>query len=396
LKPLILILMMLSPIAVIAQETQPDHPNEPTGASTSVREDAISSSQTAFSERRLNTGPELHPFGQQSNAPPPPKTKKPPKPRAEIERPRIEGSMVGYIDNAIVGSQIRIRFDAAFNDEFPDRSEFFYAKCGCFRGLPSQNAAFDPNAPGPGPGIPKNINFQQLYFDSEYALSSRFSVFTEIPIRWLQPQGERLGVTPSQPQGSPLPAFPNGSGIGDVMAGLKFAALASPNRYLTFQFRAYFPSGDALEGLGTNHYSIEPGVLYYQRLSGRLAFEAQVRDWHPIGGSAGVPVTSSKGFAGDVFMYGVGPSYLLYNGERFRLTPVVELFGWRVLGGFQTQLGVATSPGVEVDGTNIVNLKLGARIGLGRHSSLYFGYGKALTDQDWYDQIVRAEYRYSF
>jgi hypothetical protein len=42
--------------------------------------------------------------------------------------PKIPGSMVGYIDNPIVQSQIRIRFDDAFEDRFPDRSEFFYGQ----------------------------------------------------------------------------------------------------------------------------------------------------------------------------------------------------------------------------------------------------------------------------
>src|SRR5271163_192358 len=34
-----------------------------------------------------------------------------PKPSSDSDRPPIEGSMVGYIDNAIVGSEVRIRFD---------------------------------------------------------------------------------------------------------------------------------------------------------------------------------------------------------------------------------------------------------------------------------------------
>lgn len=62
------------------------------------------------------------------------KKKAPPKKDTdEIKRPTIESSMVGYIENAIVGSEVRIRFDAAFNDAFPDRAEFIYAKCGCYR-----------------------------------------------------------------------------------------------------------------------------------------------------------------------------------------------------------------------------------------------------------------------
>ena len=78
-------------------------------------------------------------------------TAQPTKPKPE-PKPEIPGSMVGYIEDGIVSSKIRIRFDDAFDDEFPDRSEFVYAKCSCYRGL--QNAippAYDPNAPGPGP-----------------------------------------------------------------------------------------------------------------------------------------------------------------------------------------------------------------------------------------------------
>jgi len=309
--------------------------------------------------------------------------KKPPpvnKPPVEIKRPTIDASMVGYIDNAIVGSEVRIRFDADFNDAFPDRAEFVYAKCGCFRYPPPA----DPNAPGPGPGIPKNVNFQVLSFMGEYAVNRRFSAFVEIPFRWIQPQGVAAGSP------TPAPAFPNGAGISDVQAGLKFAMLASSRHYLTAQLLSYFPSGDSRSGLGTNHYSVEPALLYYQRLSERFEVEGELGGWLPIGGSSGRGTGSSQGFAGNLFFYGIGPSYRLINGERFRLAPVIELVGWSVTGGQQT--GTPSS----ASGINIVNLKIGARMGFGGHSSLYVGYGKALTSADWYDQIVRVEYRYSF
>jgi hypothetical protein len=308
--------------------------------------------------------------------------KKPPpvnKPPVEIKRPTIDASMVGYIDNAIVGSEVRIRFDAAFNDAFPDRAEFVYAKCGCYR-----NTGADPNAPGPGPGIPKNVNYQILSFMGEYAVNRRFSAFVEIPFRWIQPQGVAAGFT--------APAFPNGAGISDVQAGLKFAMLASSRHYLTAQLLSYFPSGDSRSGLGTNHYSVEPALLYYQKLSERFEIEGELGGWLPIGGSSGRGTGFSQGFAGNLFFYGIGPSYKLINGERFRLAPVIELVGWNVTGGLQTGTGTPSS----ASGINIVNLKIGARMGFGGHSSLYVGYGKALTSADWYDQIVRVEYRYSF
>jgi hypothetical protein len=320
--------------------------------------------------------------------------KKPPpvnKPPVEIKRPTIDASMVGYIDNAIVGSEVRIRFDAAFNDAFPDRAEFVYAKCGCYKSLiPPGQPGYDPNAAGPGPGIPKNVNYQILSFMGEYAVNHRFSAFFEIPFRWIQPQG----VIAAKPGATT--AFPNGAGISDVQAGLKFAVLASSRHYLTAQLLSYFPSGSAPHGLGTNHYSLEPALLYYQRLSDRFEIEGELGGWLPIAGSAGVPTTSSQGFAGNLFFYGIGPSYKLINGERFRLAPVIELVGWNVTGGQQT--GTPSSPGTpsSASGINIVNLKIGARMGFGEHSSLYVGYGKALTSADWYDQIVRVEYRYSF
>jgi hypothetical protein len=305
-------------------------------------------------------------------------------------RPPLEGSMVGYVDNPIVDSEIRIRFDDAFDDRFPDRAEFFYSKCGCYRGL--QGAippAFDPNAPGPGLGVPKAIDYQQLYMQAEYSPQRRFSMFAEVPVRWLSPQGF-LAVPP-------FPAFSSQSGLSDVTAGFKFAAVASEGTYITFQFKSYFPTGDASKGLGTNHYSVEPSALVYHKFSDRWTLEGQVGDWHPIGGSAGVPTAGSQGFAGDVFFYGIGPSYKLYRGSHFAVAPVIELFGWHVLGGFQTDPGgPIDGAAANASGINIVNLKAGLRFGIGFHNSFYAGFGQALTHDDWYEHIVRVEYRYAF
>ena len=235
--------------------------------------------------------------------------------------------MVGYIDDAIVASQIRIRFDAGFHDNAPDRAEFFYPQCACFGG------------PGPDfPGASNNINFQQLYFQAEYAPVSRFSIFTEVPIRWIHPQPGSFITNTFDPK-TETPSLQTISGISDVRAGLKVALAASSNHALTFQFKAYFPSGDGSRGLGTDHYSIEPSLLYYQKLSDRWALESQVGGWVPIDGSTFTFVNSKTSpafghsYAGDIFFYGFGPSYQLYRSDRVSLAPVVELFGWNVRGG---------------------------------------------------------------
>jgi hypothetical protein len=383
----ILVLVILFPIALAAQEKD-------SGSTKNQSETAAA--QTDSSDLQSSDPPD-------SNAPQQPKAKpsQPTPPRGEAKR-KIPGSMVGYIDNAIVGSQIRIRFDAAFHDNAPDRAEFFYAQCSCI-----------PVGPGPNPVV-ADLNFQQLYMHAEYAPTKRFSFFTEVPVRWIQPN---IFAAP----GSPI--LTNEAGLSDLAAGLKLAAFASSNRYLTFQFQAYFPSGNASIGLGTHHYSVEPALLYYQRLSDRVALEAQVGDWHPVGGStclrpgqlpappAGdscntslqpAQPPASEEFAGDVLFYGLGPSYVLYRGEEVQIAPVVELVGWRVLGGFWTKNVPVANPNndiqqaVSADGTNIVNLKVGARTAVGAHNSFYIGYGHQLAHAVWYREIVRAEYRYSF
>jgi hypothetical protein len=329
---------------------------------------------------------------------PGPTTQPAKNPRSEIKRPKAEGSMVGYVDDAIIGSQVRLRFDAGFGVNAPDRDEFFYSKCGCYAFLPHNNPAYDPHASGLGAGGANNLNFQQIYLQAEYAPFERLSLFSEVPFRFIQPQsfittllGNPIPVG-FQRGGVPgAPALANPSGVSDVRFGFKFALLSSERSVFTFQFRDYAPTGNVLLGLGNGHWSVEPSLLYYRQLSDRWTIEGQLGDWHPIGGSAGIPTNGSSSFAGDVFLYGVGPSYQVYRSRNFQLAPVFELFGWHVISGFQT--GPANP---DASGVNIVNLKFGARLNIQQHNSVYVGYGRAVTSADWYRNLLRVEYRYAF
>jgi hypothetical protein len=296
----------------------------------------------------------------------------------------IDGSNVGYIDNAIVASEVILRFEDEIQNLTPDLAEFLFPHCNCSGG------------PGLGtgpPGLANNVNTQMLHLYGEYAFKKRFSVFTEVPIRWIQP----MSVT-FQPNGQ---TFTSQSGLTDVMAGFKFALIASPQRYVTFEAQSFFPSGDSSKALGTNHYSVQPSILYYQRLTNRLTVESEFGELHPIGGT--------PGFAGDVINYGIGPSYTLFRGHGVEFTPLVELIGWRVLNGLVTN-APQPRPGPEVDPctsteadptpcsavSNLLNLKGGARVAFGSHNSVYLGYGRALTGLYWYLRVFRLEYRYSF
>ncbi len=310
-----------------------------------------------------------------------------PTPTVFVPEPQRRGSMVGYIDDAVVGSKFRMRFETGFHNHVPDRAEFFYAKCGCYRTIPDA-ALNDPDAPGPAPGIVTDLNFQQIYLQGEYG-SRRVSVFGELPTRWIQPKE----FVPD------LGTFEKQSGIGDIRLGGKVALLAKPDQIATVQVQVYVPSGTADKGMGTHHTSVEPALLLYNGVTDRLVIESQIGWWHPIGGSVGLPPSSLSStsstsstndkFAGDVIFYGIGPSFEVYRKGGLRIAPVVELVGWHVQGGFQT-------PPADATGTNIVNLKFGGRIAWDAQSSVYAGWGHALTTASWYDDIFRLEYRYSF
>jgi hypothetical protein len=301
-----------------------------------------------------------------------------PNPRREARR---RPSMVGYIGDSSTTTQIRIRVDSGFGINRPDRAEFFYGKCGCYRGLPPDHAAYDPKAAGPGPGILTDLSYGQLYVHAQYAPGPRAALFAELPVRWLSPKGFVAGTG----------SFPNATGISDLRFGGKAGLVSSPDRQLTFQLQLLAPTGDALKGLGTDHWSVEPTLLYAQRLSDRVGIEAQFGDVIPTGGSAGIPTSGSDKFSGSVLYYGIGPSFDVYTSDAVRVAPVVELVGWHVLGGFQTG-----GDNADASGSNIVNLKLGGRVAFAKGSSFYIGYGKALTDAVWYEDILRVEYRLTF
>ena len=295
------------------------------------------------------------------------------------ERRRRRPSMVGYVNDAGIQSQVRLRFDAGVGVNSADRAEFFYPKCGCYRGLPVGHPARDLDARGPGPGILTDMNFQQFYAQAEFAIRDRISFFGELPVRWIQPQA----FLPDS--GS----FDNQGGLSDVRAGVKLALVASDAQYVTVQLQGNFPTGDGLKGLGVEHFSFEPALLYSQAVGDRMNIEGQFGFVFATDGSNGIATTSEK-FSGNVLYYGIGPSLELYRSDTLRFAPVVELVAWRVLGGYQT------STFTEADGVNIVNLKIGGRFEFRGRSSIYIGYGHALTDKVWYDDLFRVEYRYTF
>lgn len=281
--------------------------------------------------------------------------------------------MGGYIDNAVPITQFRLRFDSAYGSNRPDRAGFFYAKCGCFA-TPAGGNQRDAK----GPPLPEtNVDYQQLSPYLEIALNPRLSFFANVPVRFINPAQNA-----------------NAAGIGDLSFGAKYAFVYTSCRVVSAQLQVTVPTGDTFKGLGTGETWIEPGLLYQEQLSDRWQLFGQVKDI--------IPVTRSSDFVGNILTYGVGSSYVVARGCWGYVAPVGELVGWSVLSGKELNPQVGA---VSAAGDTIVNAKFGVRIGFGSpvpgsrfptRSDLYIGYGRALTGEVWYKDMLRLEYRMNF
>jgi outer membrane receptor for monomeric catechols len=95
--------------------------------------------------------------------------------------------------------------------------------------------------------------------------------------------------------------------------------------------------------------------------------------------------------------YGAGVSYKWLENCAMTVSPVAELVGWTVLSG---KVAVTESPGSvtieDAAGDTIINAKVGLRFDLRSNGQFYLGYGRALTGDQWYDDVFRFEYRLFF
>jgi hypothetical protein len=269
--------------------------------------------------------------------------------------PTVSDTRVGYITGAVPFDHIRLRYDSAYrNTPFTSRAEYFYA-------------ASQPI----GPGLPKperSVDYQDLSLYGEAVIGSGWSLFGELGLRWLNPEINE-----------------NAMGLGDMTVGTKWAFAETEDAVWSFLLRGYIPTGEAGRGLGTRHYSVEPGLLGLYRLNESWNLEGELTYWVPIGGSD---------FAGSIVRYGLGVSYNLWDDGERSIAPVIETVGWTAVDGLKSSLQPDGVPLIEgAGGDTIINLKLGLRGRIGPNADMYVGWGHALTDQRWYQDIIRVEFR---
>ena len=180
----------------------------------------------------------------------------------------------------------------------------------------------------------------------------------------------------------------NASGFGDVRVGFKYGLVQESDTLVTFQMKFYADNGDADRGLGTGHFSIEPGLLFLRQYDWFI-LEGELKQWTAIDGT--------DPFQGTLIQYGLGASTNLAPWGLPDIRPVVELFGWSFLDG-ETSYREASGLGVreDADGTTIINARIGTRLNLTDSMDLYLGHGWALTDEQIYEDMFRVELRLAF
>jgi hypothetical protein len=260
------------------------------------------------------------------------------------------------IERAKPLSSFRVRFDAAYEQEFPDRAEFFWGRIG-----------------GRGPAAAETgVDYQDFRFRTELG-SDKFSVATEIPLRVLDPEQNA-----------------NTAGLGDMSLTTKTVLFEGEQWLITQIFKSHFNTGAPSHGLSTGHISLEPGVLFRYKWSDSTYLHSDLTYWFPLGGD--------PNHSGQVIRYGFGLSHIYYDSDAFAIIPTLEFVSWWVMDGQQTTTAGATQ---EIDGQGILNIYPGVRFlfDTSRDCSVWdlgISGGVAVTDDHWYQGLLRADIRWKW
>jgi hypothetical protein len=272
-----------------------------------------------------------------------------------------------FADYARPRTVTRIRYDDLINLRFPDRNQYFLMQTNTnfpqhFTNKHGVTYRTDPSA-----------NLQQLYLYQE-AAAGRGSFFVEYPYRQLNPL-----FSPTQ------------AGFSDLNFGIKSMWLDTELLQVTFQFRTYTPSGNAAQGLGTGHFSLDPSVLASMKLAPDTYYQAQLGNWIPLGGNQKI--------AGGIFYWLMSLNQVIY---RFSPdTPVIamlEMDGWSFEnGGYTNPIVNAASKIIGAGGgVSYFNIGPGLRTALGNRVDLGTALTWSTTPNHWGSPWFRLEVRFLF
>ena len=173
------------------------------------------------------------------------------------------------------------------SNHVPDRAEFFYAKCGCYRDLAATNPALRPRRRRAGSGHRHRPAFPAAVCRRANRRSRRTVLGASASCR--------CGGCSRSPSWLAPAASPNQGGIGDIRAGREAGVRRHRGGDRHGEGADSLPDRRrACNGLGTDHASIEPAFLLRNDLTPKVTLESQFGVWLPVGGAAPVPTDRGR------------------------------------------------------------------------------------------------------
>src|SRR5262249_4144607 len=158
-------------------------------------------------------------------------------------------------------------------------------------------------------------------------------------------------------------------------------------------FKTYIPTGSPGQGLSVGHVSLEPAFLYNLRLGPQTYLQGMTAYWIPISGD-------------DVYQANIWHNHWSLNHvlccpcNGLQLIGTLELTVWKIFGGAYTvtDIGNDTAGTVYVKSASTTILNGGPGIRAVICDKIDVGVGSALsmTGPRWFEEVVRAEFRWRF
>src|SRR5262249_11006139 len=79
---------------------------------------------------------------------------------------------------------------------------------------------------------------------------------------------------------------PTQAGFGNLNFGIKSLMFDCELLQVTFQFRTYTPTGNAMLNLGNGIFALDPSILTALKLGPETFFQGQFGNWIPLGGNS--------------------------------------------------------------------------------------------------------------
>jgi len=248
-----------------------------------------------------------------------------------------------------------IRYNSFYDLHFPDRAEYFWAKQGRSPGLPE-----------------RTVDYQDVILRLEQG-GGRFSMFTEIPFRVLDPEVNG-----------------NTAGLADISFGPKVVIVNGKRWQLSHLFTTTVQAGAVPRGLSAGHTSLEPGFMLRYKWTDSTYIHGDLKWRFPVGGD--------PFHKGDLLKWGLGVSTILYETDTFAALPTFEFVGWHVMDGLKTQPDGVIAP---VDGEAFFSIYPGMRFVLGPSGDLGLfelgiGSGFTLSNNGFFETAFRLDMRFSW